>query len=227
MDQYQAQLDQVKFALANDPLNSELQSMAKDLEDLIGLAAAQCSSKEAISKIKNSKNKQDWNLGDKVEAKNSHGQYMLATITSMAADRSKYTVKFASSSEAAVVLSGDIRQPKKDIEQPIVSKNEEKKKKKDARNGQSGPSKSGEESGNKKRKHQSKEDYLQQKEQEQAVKQKAWQKFNDKAAKRGSAGIAKHSIFSSASSSSAASKERAMTSFNPRSKHIFQPSYEE
>lgn len=211
MDEFRIQLEQVRLALQKDPKNEELQKMETDLQKLIELTSnveqksAKVSKPSATSEKK--ENYIDWRVGEKCEAKNANNVYCPASIISMSADRTKFTVKFENG-DSSIMSKKDIRRISPGSTS-IIKEHAPKKK-------------SGTLQTNQKKKK-SKAEYLEEKEKEQAVKQASWQKFTNKAIKQGSVGIVKKSIFATSA------PNKTLTEISKKSRHTFNPadSYEE
>ncbi|RKP16806.1 hypothetical protein ROZALSC1DRAFT_31336 [Rozella allomycis CSF55] len=207
---YEYQLDQVSKSLELDPDNAELLDLKTSLLQVIELTKQLLPSapKENSSsvprenkKIKNA----DFKVGDIIEARYSaDGRWYEATIQTMAADRSIFTVLFNGYDDTQNVTSKDIRPLSKQALERRKAMQEERKKNPVAA---AAPDADTKKQGTVKKKS-TYMSYIKSKEKEHAQKQQSWQKFNAKA------GSMKKFVTKKEASVSQAANTKSRHSFN-------------
>ncbi|KAG5342397.1 Survival of motor neuron-related-splicing factor 30 [Termitomyces sp. T112] len=196
LETYQVQLSQVETALAVDPDNAELKSLANELNELIQLtktALAQAevaSSSKSDRKTASSTPTQSWTAGDECLAKYSvDGSWYPARITFVggSAENRVYSIVFKGYNTTELVKAAEIKLlPPNYVNSNPLTSNKRKLTKQEE-----------EEREKKKKKNEKKLEVKAQKAKEQMHKQATWQKFAKKSEKKGVhiAGISGTSIF--------------------------------
>ncbi|KAK1232672.1 hypothetical protein PQX77_004148 [Marasmius sp. AFHP31] len=198
LETYKVQLSQVDDALAADPGNAELESLRKELKELIDLteaalaqAAAESSSKaESSRKTATSTPTHSWSAGDECLAKYSgDGGWYPARITFVggSADKRIYSVVFKGYNTTEQVSPSDLKPIPPNYHATVPSSSSKRKLNKEEED----------ERERKKKKNEKKLEVRAAKAKEQTAKQASWQKFAKKSEKKGVhiAGVAGTSIF--------------------------------
>ncbi|KAF9270281.1 hypothetical protein L218DRAFT_992918 [Marasmius fiardii PR-910] len=197
LETYKVQLSQVDAALAAEPDNTELQSLRKELNELIGLteaalaqAASSSSKAESSRKSATSTPTHAWSAGSECLAKYSgDGAWYPARITFVggSADNRVYSVVFKGYNTTEQVRPGDLKPIPPNYNTSVSSSSSKRKLGKEEE----------EERERKKKKNEKKLEVRANKAKEQMAKQASWQKFAKKSEKKGVhiAGVAGTSIF--------------------------------
>lgn len=206
LETYQVQLSQVELALAADPDNKELSSLASELKELIDLTQQALS--QAVPKAESSRKAsvangasvattgKSWGAGDECLAKYSNdGNWYPARITSVGgADSNRvYSVVFKGYNTTELLKANDLKPLPQSLQQngnfpgssgSASSKRKLTKEEEDERE-------------KKKKKNEKKLETRAAKAKEQNEKKASWQKFAKKSEKKGIhiAGVAGTSIF--------------------------------
>ncbi|KAG6829397.1 hypothetical protein H0H92_004665 [Tricholoma furcatifolium] len=194
LETYQVQLSQVETALALDPENAELSSLANELKELIQLTKAALAQAEAASSSKSDRKTasstptQSWTAGDECLAKYSiDGAWYPARITSVggSTENRVYSIVFKGYNTTELVKAAEIKPlPPNYVAPPTANKRKLTQEEEEDRE-------------KKKKKNEKKLEVRAQKAKEQNQKQASWQKFAKKSEKKGVhiAGVAGTSIF--------------------------------
>ncbi|GAA5832224.1 hypothetical protein JCM5353_008204 [Sporobolomyces roseus] len=212
LETYEYQLAQLKLGLAKDPSNTEFLTLKEELESLIDLikqsiapssAAPSTSRTTAPAPPASDKPKREWKSGDDCSARyTGDGKWYPARITSVAGSSEQpiYTVIFKGYDTPETISQKDLRPASNQFgngapssSAPLLGGGGEGKRKAGE------PSAAELEKEKKKKKNEKKAETQKAKAEEQANRQKGWQSFAKKSAKKGVSipGMAGESMFRS------------------------------